>query len=435
MPKYIRIGVDIAKNSFQVHALESEDCSATKRKLSRSGIVKFLAEVEPCAIGMEACGSAHYWARRFRAMGHEVKLTPPIYVKPYVKRGKNDAADAAAICEAMSRPNMRFVAVKSEDQQATLMAHKTRELLIKQRTMSVNALRGHLAEFGVIAAKGISHVEELVERAAAADLPAMVQATLGVLLAQLRSLDAATDELERAIVANHRRDPVSRLAASVPGVGALAASAILASAPDSQAFKSGRDFAAWLGATPKQNSTGGKGEIRVDNQAGQSVYPTASCVGRHLGLAGGAKAQGRVVRLAGRAQSPQTGQGRGRGVGQQARPDSLGDHHHRRGLPHLHLRQGLISIWGNALERRTQAQEFGERDEDVMNDTARRSKTTGHSAMGQEPKARPLDWEPRVVGLHQGQRTQSAPRGRTYDRRPPAVHRRNKNACQGAVHI
>ncbi len=258
MRKYIRIGVDIAKNSFQVHALESEDCSATKRKLSRSGIVKFLAEVEPCAIGMEACGSAHYWARRFRAMGHEVKLTPPIYVKPYVKRGKNDAADAAAICEAMSRPNMRFVAVKSEDQQATLMAHKTRELLIKQRTMSVNALRGHLAEFGVVAAKGIGHVEELVERAAGADLPAMVQATLGALLAQLRGLDAAIDELERAIVADHRRDPVSRLAASVPGVGALAASAILASAPDPHAFKSGRDFAAWLGATPKQNSTGGK---------------------------------------------------------------------------------------------------------------------------------------------------------------------------------
>src|SRR5277367_5441183 len=207
---------------------------------------------------MEACGSAHYWARRFRAMGHEVKLTPPIYVKPYVKRGKNDAADAAAICEAMSRPNMRFVAVKSEDQRTMLVAHKTRELLIKQRIMSVNALRGHLAEFGVIAAKGISHVKELVERAAAADLPAMVQAALGVLLAQLRSLDAAIDELERAIVADHRRDPVSRLAASVPGVGALAASAILASAPDPQAFKSGRDFAAWLGATPKQNSTGGK---------------------------------------------------------------------------------------------------------------------------------------------------------------------------------
>jgi transposase len=341
MQKYIRIGVDIAKNCFQVHALESEDCSATKRKLSRSGIVKFLAEVEPCAIGMEACGSAHYWARRFRAMGHEVKLTPPIYVKAYVKRGKNDAADAAAICEAMSRPNMRFVAVKSEDQQATLMAHKARELLIKQRTMSVNALRGHLAEFGVIAAKGISHVEELVERAAAADLPAMVQATLGVLLAQLRSLDAAIDELERAIVADHRRDPVSRLAASVPGVGALAASAILARSAGLQIRPRFRRLA-WRDAQAELDRR--QGEIRVDNQAGQSVYPTASGVGRHLGLAGGAKAQGRVVRLAGRAQSAQTGQGRGRSVGQQACPDRLGDHHHRRGLPHLHLRQGLVPI-------------------------------------------------------------------------------------------
>lgn len=338
MRKYIRIGVDIAKNSFQVHALESEDCSATKRKLSRSGIVKFLAEVEPCAIGMEACGSAHYWARRFRAMGHEVKLTPPIYVKPYVKRGKNDAADAAAICEAMSRPNMRFVAVKSEDQQATLMAHKTRELLIKQRTMSVNALRGHLAEFGVIAAKGIGHVEELVERAATADLPAMVQATLGVLLAQLRGLDAAIDELERAIVADHRRDPVSRLAASVPGVGALAASAILASAPDPHAFQIRPRFRrlAWRDAQAELDRR--QGEIRVDNQTGQSLYPTATGVGRHLDLAGGAKAQGRVVRLVGCAQSAQTGQGRGRSVGQQARPDRLGDHHHRRGVPQPHLR-------------------------------------------------------------------------------------------------
>ena len=261
MQKYIRIGVDIAKNCFQVHALESEDGRATRRKLSRSGIVKFLAEAEPCAIGMEACGSAHDWARRFGAMGHEVRLVPPIYVKPYVKRGKNDAADAAAICEAMSRPNMRFVAIKSEGQQATLMAHKTRELLIKQRTMGVNALRGHLAEFGVVAAKGIGRVAELVEKAAAAELPAMVRATLGVLLAQLRSLDAAIDALERAIVADHRRDPVSRLAAGVPGVGALAASAILASAPDPHAFKSGRDFSASLGGTPRQNSTGGKEKL------------------------------------------------------------------------------------------------------------------------------------------------------------------------------
>src|SRR5271166_6042220 len=261
MKRFIRIGIDLAKNYFQVHALVSEVGPAVTRKLRRSKMHEFFSQIEPCLIGMEACGTAHYWARELKAMGHEVLLMPPAYTKPYVKRGKNDAVDADAICEALSRPGMRFVPIKSAEQQATLMLHKTRELLIKQRTMSVNALRGHLSEFGIIAAKGISHVEELVERAAAADLPAMVQATLGVLLAQLRSLDAAIDELERAIVVDHRRDPVSRLAASVPGVGALAASAILASAPDPHAFKSGRDFAAWLGATPKQNSTGGKEKL------------------------------------------------------------------------------------------------------------------------------------------------------------------------------
>ena len=430
MRKYIRIGVDIAKNSFQVHALESEDCSATKRKLSRSGIVKFLAEVEPCAIGMEACGSAHYWARRFRAMGHEVKLTPPIYVKPYVKRGKNDAADAAAICEAMSRPNMRFVAVRSEDQHATLMAHKTRELLIKQRTMSVNALRGHLAEFGVIAAKGISHVEELVERAAAADLPAMVQATLGVLLAQLRSLDAAIDELERAIVADHRRDPVSRLAASVPGVGALAASAILASAPDPQAFKSGRDFAAWLGATPKQNSTGGKEKFGSITKQGNRYIRRLLVLGAISVLRAAPKRKGALCDwlAALRARKPPK-------VVAVALANKLARIVWAIITTGEVFRTSIYAKAGNALERRTLAQEFGERDNDVMNDTARRSKTIGHSAMGQQPRARPLDREPRVVGLHQGQRTQSAPTRRTYDRRPPAVHRRNKNACQGAVHI
>ena len=426
MRKYIRIGVDIAKDCFQVHVLESEDCSATKRKLSSSGIVKFLAEVEPCAIGMGACGSAHYWARRFRAMGHEVKLTPPIYVKPYIKRGKNDAADAAAICEAMSPPNVRFVAVESEDQQATLMAHK-------QRTMSVNALRGHLAEFGVIAAKGISHVEELVERAAGADLPAMVQATLRFCL---RNCGLST---RRSTSSSARSSPTIDAIRSASWRRASPASArspLRRFWPPRQIRRPSNPAAIsppGLARRPSRTRSAAR-ETRFDHQAGQSLYPTASGVGCHLGLAGGAKAQGRVVRLAGRAQSAQTGQGRGGGVGQQARPDRLGDHHHRRGLPHLHLRQGLIPIGGNALERRTQAQEFGERD-DVMNDTARPSKTIAHSAMGQEPRARPLDREPRVVGLHQGPRTQSAPTGRTYDRRPPAVHHRNKNACQGAVRL
>src|SRR6204780_3471332 len=212
MRKYIRIGIDIAKNSFQVHALESEDCSATKRKLSRSGIVKFLAEVEPCAIGMEACGSAHYWARRFRAMGHEVKLTPPIYVKPYVKRGKNDAADAAAICEAMSRPEMRFVPIKSADQQATLMLHKTRDLMVKQRTMNVNALRGHLAEFGLIAPKGIHRLEELLALARGEGaLPDQARWAVDWLALLIEQLNAHIDRLEKDIVKAAAKNSTIRL--------------------------------------------------------------------------------------------------------------------------------------------------------------------------------------------------------------------------------
>jgi len=268
MKQFIRIGVDLAKNSFQVHGLESEDGRATARKLSRSAMPGFFAGIKPCLVGMEACGSAHYWARELRAMGHDVRLMPPAYVKPYVQRGKNDAVDAAAVCEAVSRPQMRFVPIKSQEQQATLMAHKTRDLLIKQRTMGVNALRGHLAEFGVIAAKGIGRVEELVEKAAEANLPEMARAALNVLVGQLDGLDAAIAEVTRQIAGAHARDPFSCLVASVPGIGALAASAITASAPDPRVFKSGRDFAAWLGATPRQYSTGGKEKLGAITKQG-----------------------------------------------------------------------------------------------------------------------------------------------------------------------
>src|SRR5450631_1899558 len=184
MKEFIRIGVDLGKRYIQIHALESKDGRAVKRKLPRSKFLEFFADVAPCLVGMEACGSAHYWARELRAMGHDVRLMPPAYVKPYVQRGKNDAVDAAANCEAVSRPTMRFVPIKSEEQQAMLMAHKTRDLLIKQRTMGVNALRGHLAEFGIIAAKGIGRVEELVERAADASLPEMARVALSVLVRQ-----------------------------------------------------------------------------------------------------------------------------------------------------------------------------------------------------------------------------------------------------------
>ena len=214
MKKFIRIGVDLAKNYFQVHALASEGGPAVTRKLTRSKMHEFFSQIEPCLIGMEACGSAHYWARELKAMGHEVLLMPPAYTKPYVKRGKNDAVDAEAICEAMSRPGMRFVPIKSAEQQATLMLHKTRELLVKQRTMSVNALRGHLSEFGIVVAKGIGRVDELLELAESdTTLPERRQGGREGSGPTLEGLDKAIDDLEKQIGScpcAKRDEPVAR---------------------------------------------------------------------------------------------------------------------------------------------------------------------------------------------------------------------------------
>jgi len=257
--KFIRIGVDLAKNYFQVHALVSDVGPAVTRKLRRSKMHEFFSQIEPSLIGMEACGSAHYWARELKAMGHEVLLMPPAYTKPYVKRGKNDAVDADACCEAMSRPGMRFVPVKSAEQQATLMLHKTRELLVKQRTMSVNALRGHLSEFGIIAAKGIGRVDELLDLVESdTTLPNAARASAKVLAHALEGLDKAIDDLEDEITNAQAQNEMTRLLYKVPGIGKIIASVIAASVPDPSVFKSGRDFTAWLGLTPRQNSSGGK---------------------------------------------------------------------------------------------------------------------------------------------------------------------------------
>jgi transposase len=255
---FIRIGVDVAKNYFQVHALTGEDDPAVTRKLRRSKMCEFFSQIEPSLIGMEACGSAHYWARELKAMGHEVLLMPPAYTKPYVKRGKNDAVDAEAICEALSRPGMRFVPIKSAEQQAMLMLHKTRELLVKQRTMSVNALRSQLCEFGIIAPKGIGRVDELLNLAEKdTTLPNAARAAVNALTEILEAVEKAIDNLEEQIAVAHAQCEMSRLLNRVPGVGKLTASAITASAPDPSVFKSGRDFAAWLGLTPRQHSSCG----------------------------------------------------------------------------------------------------------------------------------------------------------------------------------
>jgi transposase len=257
--QFIRIGVDLAKNYFQVHALANEGAPAVTRKLRRSKMHEFFSQIEPCLIGMEACGSAHYWARELKAMGHEVLLMPPAYTKPYVKRGKNDAVDADAICEAVSRPGMRFVPIKSTGQQATLMLHKTRELLIKQQTMSVNSLRGHLSEFGIVVAKGIGRVHELLELAENDTmLPEFAKAAVKILAQHLDGLEMSIDDLEKQIGRAHAQNEMSQLLDKVPGIGKIIATVITASVPDPSVFKSGRDFAAWLGLTPRQNSSGGK---------------------------------------------------------------------------------------------------------------------------------------------------------------------------------
>ena len=280
MKSFIRIGVDLAKNFFQVHAIEREGGIAVTRKLTRTKFRDFFRGVEPCRVGMEACGSAHYWARELKAMGHDVVLMPPAYTKPYVKRGKNDAADAAAICEAMSRPEMRFVPVKSVDQQAVLMLHKTRDLLVKQRTMNVNALRGHLAEFGLIAAKGIHRLEELLTLARAqAALPDQALAAVEMLARQIEQLDTSIDGLAKSIGKTSAKSPTGRLLMEVPAVGPLIASAMTASYPDPGVFKSGRDFSASLGITPSQHSSGGKEKLGAITKKGNRYLRKMLVVG------------------------------------------------------------------------------------------------------------------------------------------------------------
>jgi transposase len=277
---FIRIGVDLAKNVFQLHGIEREDGSPFLRKLTRGKFREFFSRLTPCRVGMEACGSAHYWARELTAMGHEVALIAPAYVKPYVQRGKNDAADAAAICEAMSRPQMRFVPVKSADQQALLMLHKTRDLMVKQRTMIVNALRGHLSEFGLVAARGIQRIKELVALAQANEgLPEEAKQAVALLAWQCEQLDGKIDALEKTIAESSAKRPTSRLLQEIPAIGPLISSAIVASTPDPSVFKSGRDFAASLGLTPSQRSSGGKEKLGAITKKGNRYLRKMLVVG------------------------------------------------------------------------------------------------------------------------------------------------------------
>jgi transposase len=264
------IGLDLAKHWFQVHAVDTQGQTVARRKLRRGEMRGYFKALAPCLVGMEACATAHHWARELTALGHEVRLMPPGYVKAYVKRNKNDAADAEAICEAVTRPTMRFVPVKTADQQAVLMLHRARNLLVRQRTMLVNALRAHMAEFGLIAPQGLRHVEELVAEIAQeqARLPKLARSILQILVDQLRDTMARVSEIETRLTQWHKESKVSRLLATIPGIGIMGATAIAATVSDPSLFRSGREFAAWLGMTPRQNSSGGKERLGRTSKRG-----------------------------------------------------------------------------------------------------------------------------------------------------------------------
>ncbi len=258
MEKITVIGLDLAKYVFQVHGNDDSGRCVVRRRLWRSQVERFFAALEPCLIGMEACSGAHEWARRFERMGHTVKLMPASYVKPYVKQSKSDSRDAEAIAEAVVRPAVPRVPVKSEEQQAELMLHRTRELLIRQRTMLSNAIRGHLAELGIVMRKGIAELVQLVPQALER-LPEAMRLAIRLQLEQLLEADRRIVLLDKEIKKRVRQNPAARRLAEIPGFGPIAASAVVATVGDrAQAFRSGRGFAAWMGLTPRISGTGGK---------------------------------------------------------------------------------------------------------------------------------------------------------------------------------
>lgn len=278
----LTIGLDIAKSVFQVHAVDVAEGTVMRKRLGRAKVIGFFAGLKRCLIGLEACASAHHWARELRGLGHEVKLVPPSYAKPYVKRGKNDAIDAEAIHEALLRPTMRFVPVKSAEQQGVLALHKVRAQLVGQRTRLVNMLRAHIAEFGVVAAQGLWRIKEL--KAIVVDerdgrLPASARAALKAILAQLDDLEVQIEPLDRLIVAHGKNHEVGRRLAAIPGIGPITASALVASIGDAKAFRSGRHLAAFLGLTPRQNASGLKDRKGRISRMGNTYLRTLLVLG------------------------------------------------------------------------------------------------------------------------------------------------------------
>ena len=276
------VGLDLAKNVFHVHGVARDGAVAFSRSLRRGQMFAFFERLEPCLIGMEACGTSHYWARELTRLGHEVRLIAPVYVKPYVKRGKSDAADAEAICEAVTRPTMRFVEAKSPEQQAILSLHRARDLVVRQRTQTINMLRGLLAEFGIVFAQGVGHAIRFAKRVTqgqAPELPLAAQDTVLDLSEQLLALHDRINWYGRKLAAAAKSEPRIALLQTIPGVGPITASAIVATVGSAKQFRCGRDLSAWLGLTPINRSTGGKERLGRISKMGDRYIRRLMVVG------------------------------------------------------------------------------------------------------------------------------------------------------------
>ena len=281
MEQVTTIGLDIAKHVFQVHGADAAGHVVFRKRVTRPKLLGFLAAQPPCIVAMEACAGAHYWARQIGKLGHEVRLIPPAYVKPFVKRQKNDAADAEAICEAAQRPSMRFVPVKTEEQQANAIVFRARDLLVRQRTQCVNALRGHLLEFGYVFPQGISHVATLVGLVEdpQSSVPESARIILKLLVDTFTALDGQIAALDAEINRRSKADPTARRLMTIPGVGPIVSTAITALVPAAEGFRAGRDFAAWLGLTPVQKSTGGKQKLGAVSKRGERTIRRLLIIG------------------------------------------------------------------------------------------------------------------------------------------------------------
>jgi len=276
----IRIGMDTSKSVFQLHGVDSGEKPVLRKQLRREAMISFFKKLPPTVIGIEACGGAHHWARLLASFGHQVKLLPPQYVKPYVKRGKNDAADAEALCEAMSRPTMRFVSVKSAEQQAAQMLAGVRDQLVRRRTQLTNAIRGYAAEFGLVAGKGLGKIEPLLARIRTDEvLPTLAKELFEAQAREYARLQKELEALDARLMAWHRANALSRRLAQIPGVGPIGATLLAIKVADASAFKSGRDFAAWIGLTPKNHSTAGKNRLGVITRAGDEMLRSVLVAG------------------------------------------------------------------------------------------------------------------------------------------------------------